>query len=128
MMSDNSEHTKGQPGLAEAALSGLCPRCGAPTLFEGIAKFSPKCEKCGLDYSSFNVGDGPAAFLTLVIGAVVVGLALWVEVSWSPPFWVHAVLWIPLVMASVFAGLRLSKTWLIHAEYRNRAGEAGREE
>jgi uncharacterized protein (DUF983 family) len=127
MTSDNSDNAKGQPGLAEAALSGLCPRCGAPTLFEAIAQFAPRCTNCELDYTSFNVGDGPAAFLTLIIGGVVVGLALWLEVAVGPPFWVHALLWIPLVVVSVFAGLRFAKTWLIYAEYRNKAGEAGRD-
>nr|WP_137676119.1 DUF983 domain-containing protein [Parerythrobacter lutipelagi] len=128
MPSDNSDTTKGQPRLVEAALSGLCPQCNAPTLFEGIAKFAPRCTKCDLDFFGFNVGDGPAAFLTLIIGAVVVGLAMWLEIAVTPPIWVHALLWIPLVVLSVFAGLRLAKTWLIHAEYRNRAGEAGRDE
>lgn len=117
---------EGQPSIREAALFGLCPQCGARTLFDGVARFAPRCPECGLDYSRFNVGDGPAAFLTLLVGALVVGLALWLELSASPPFWVHVLLWVPLTVALVLGGLRLAKAALLASEYRNRAGEAGR--
>lgn len=118
--------TKGQPSIREAALFGLCPQCGARTLFDGVTRFAPRCRACGLDYSRFNVGDGPAAFLTLIVGGVIVGLALWLELSVSPPFWLHALLWIPLTVALVMGGLRVAKAALLASEYRNRAGEAGR--
>ena len=68
-MTDPGPDTEGQPGIASAALFGLCPKCGSRTLFGGVAQFAPRCRVCGLDFSSFNVGDGPAAFLTLIIGA-----------------------------------------------------------
>ena len=122
-MTGNSPDTKGQPGLAAAALFGLCPRCGEKTLFTGAAKFAPRCSHCGLDYSAFNVGDGPAAFLTMVLGALVVGLAFWVEVSFHPPLWVHAVLWIPFVTLSTLWGLRVSKAALLYTENQRRACE-----
>ncbi|RDC60427.1 Cytochrome-c oxidase [Alteripontixanthobacter maritimus] len=94
-------------------------------MFDGIVQFADKCRACGLDYTRFNVGDGPAAFLTLIIGAVLVGLALWLEVAMAPPFWVHMLLWIPLTVLAVLAGLRIAKAALLIAEYRNKAGEAG---
>ncbi len=128
MPSGNPDHQKGQPGMAEAALFGLCPRCGARSLFGGVAKFAPRCRVCGLDYTQFNVGDGPAAFLILIVGALVVGLAVWLQVSVAPPFWVHALLWVPLSTALVIFGLRAAKAALMLAEYRNKAGEAGRGE
>jgi uncharacterized protein (DUF983 family) len=123
-MAGNPEpNTGGQPETASAALFGLCPRCGARTLFDGIAKFAPRCPSCDLDFSQFNVGDGPAAFLTLIVGAVIAVLAIWLQLSFEPPFWVHALLWIPLTTALVIGGLRISKGWLLVAEYRRRAGE-----
>lgn len=123
-MTENPQDTEGQPGIVQAALFGLCPRCGARTLFDGLAKFAPRCRACGLDYSTFNVGDGPAAFLTLIIGAVVTGLALWLELGVHPPFWVHVVLWVPVTAALVVWGLRAGKGALLAAEYQRRAGEA----
>jgi len=122
-MTGDTPDTKGQPGIAAAALFGLCPRCGEKTLFAGPAKFAPRCEGCGLDYGQFNVGDGPAAFLTMVIGALVVGLAFWVEVRFHPPLWLHAVLWIPFVTLSTLWGLRVSKAALLFTEYQRKARE-----
>ncbi len=113
-----------EPSLLDAAWHGRCPNCAAPTLFDGIALFADACPSCGLDYDSFNVGDGPAAFLTLIIGAIVVGLAMWLELGLAPPFWVHAILWVPLVVGAVFAGLRFVKTLLLYAEFARDAGEA----
>ena len=122
-MAESTPPSEGQPGTAVAALSGLCPRCSARTLFEGLATFAPKCRACGLDFAQFNVGDGPAAFLTLIIGAVIVVLALVVDSAFAPPIWVHALLWIPLTAALVVGGLRACKAWLLIAEYRRSAGE-----
>jgi uncharacterized protein (DUF983 family) len=114
---------EGQPGIIPAALFGLCPRCGARGLFDGVAKFAPKCRACALDYTRFNVGDGPAAFLTLIIGALVVVLAISVELAWHPPFWVHMLLWIPFTAAAVIWGLRAGKSALLAAEFQRNAGE-----
>ena len=116
---------QGQPSIGGAALGGLCPRCGARTLFAGLVRFAPRCTGCGLDFARFNVGDGPAAFLTLIVGALVVVLALWLELAVEPPLWVHAVLWIPLTVALTLGGLRIAKAALLASEFRNRAREAG---
>jgi uncharacterized protein (DUF983 family) len=106
-----------------AAVRGLCPRCGSATLFAGVARFAPRCRVCGLDFAGFNVGDGPAAFLTLIIGALVTALALWLELAAHPPFWVHVILWVPITTAAVIWGLRAGKAALLAAEYQRRAGE-----
>ncbi len=102
---------------------GLCPRCGAKTLFAGFARFADRCRACGLDYAAFNVGDGPAAFLTLVVGTLIVGLAIALQLMAHPPFWVHILLWVPLTAGAVLGALRVAKGVLIALEYRNRARE-----
>ncbi|MEJ2407985.1 MAG: DUF983 domain-containing protein [Novosphingobium sp.] len=112
-----------EPKAGEAAILGLCPKCGSKTLFDGLLKFAPRCRACGLDYTQFNVGDGPAAFLTLIVGAIIAVLAIWLQLSFEPPFWVHVILWVPLTTALVIGGLRMAKAWLLGAEYRRRAGE-----
>ncbi|MCW1430426.1 DUF983 domain-containing protein [Novosphingobium sp. JCM 18896] len=122
-MTDENPNTEGQPGLVPAALFGLCPRCGARTLFAGLAKFADRCPACGLDFTTFNVGDGPAAFLTLIIGALITALAIGLELTAHPPFWLHALLWIPLTGAAVVWGLRAGKGALLAAEYQRRAGD-----
>ncbi len=112
-----------EPSPLQSGISGACPRCGASTLFDGPVHFAKRCEPCGLDYASFNVGDGPAAFLTLIIGALVVGLAMAVELTIRPPFWVHVLLWVPFTAAAVVFGVRVAKGVLLSLEYRNAARE-----
>lgn len=102
---------------------GLCPQCGAQTLFAGPIGFAIRCEACGLDYAQFNVGDGPAAFLTMIIGAIVLALALVLEFKVHPPLWVHLLLWTPLIIVAVMGSLRVAKGALLILEYRNKARE-----
>jgi uncharacterized protein (DUF983 family) len=84
--------------------------------------FAPRCRTCGLDFASFNVGDGPAAFLIFIVGTIVVVAALVVDGALSPPWWVHLV-WIPVAATLTIGGLRVSKAWLLGQEYRHRARE-----
>lgn len=112
------------PTPAEVALKGACPRCGNRTLFAGLVSFAPACRACGLDYSAFNVGDGPAAFLIFIVGGIVTGLAVWLELAAEPPIWVHILLWLPLTAVLTVGLLRLAKAALLALEYRHQAREA----
>ena len=112
-----------QPDTLSAAFFGLCPRCGEKTLFRSFVGFADKCRVCGLDFTQYNVGDGPAAFLTLIVGAIICAMALTLEVKVDPPFWVHIVLWVPLTVAAVFGSLRVSKAALLILEHKNQARE-----
>ncbi len=109
-----------QPALRGAIL-GLCPRCGAHTMFHRVAVFRPRCENCGLDYGSFDVGDAAAPFLIFLVGAVVVVGAIWLELAQSPPWWVHVVLWVPLTVGLTLVLLRIAKGILLALEYKNDA-------
>jgi uncharacterized protein (DUF983 family) len=111
-----------EPSPLRAAFAGKCPRCGARTLFKSWVSFAERCGACGLDFGSFNVGDGPAAFLIFIVGTIVVAAALVVDGSFSPPWWVHLV-WIPVAAALTIGGLRISKGWLLGQEYKHRARE-----
>jgi uncharacterized protein (DUF983 family) len=108
---------------AQTALTGRCPRCGKGKLFGGIVSFAPACDRCGLDYSGFNVGDGAASFLILIVGAIVTGLAMWLELSRSPPWYVHVALWLPLTVILSLGLMRFAKALLLALEYRHSARE-----
>lgn len=107
----------------QTALAGRCPRCGEGRLFAGFLALAPRCECCSLDYGFADSGDGPAIFIMMIAGFIIVGLALWVEFTWQPPYWVHAVLWIPLTLGLTLGLLRPLKSWLIAQQYRHRARE-----
>jgi uncharacterized protein (DUF983 family) len=122
-MTELQHNPKGQPALVQAALFGLCPDCGTKTLFAGPVNFSDQCDGCGLDYSAFNVGDGPAALLTMFIGALIIVAAINLEIALHPPFWLHAILWVPITSVMVVVSLRFAKGALLIAEHRNKATE-----
>ncbi|MBN9241401.1 MAG: DUF983 domain-containing protein [Mesorhizobium sp.] len=106
-----------------AGLKGRCPRCGEGRLFSSFLTVGKECSVCRLDYSFADAGDGPAVFVILIIGFIVVGLALWAEVSYAPPLWLHFLLWIPLTLVLCLTALRLFKGVLITLQYRNKAAE-----
>ena len=95
-------------------------------MFDGYIKLKPNCPSCGLDYAMFDAGDGPAVFGILIVGAIVAGMALWVEFTFSPPYGVHAVLWAPLIVILSLAFLRLSKSTLLVLQFKHKAGEGRR--
>lgn len=105
----------------KAGIACVCPRCGQGKLFDGLLKVRPSCSNCGLDYSFADAGDGPAVFVIMIIGFIVVGLALWVEVNYNPPLWLHLVIWIPLAIGLCLWLLRVLKSVLIALQYKNNA-------
>jgi uncharacterized protein (DUF983 family) len=104
-------------------LKGRCPRCGEGRLFDGFLTVGKSCTNCGLDYSYADAGDGPAVFVILIIGFIMVGLALWTEVNLSPPLWVHLVIWLPLTVILALTALRLIKGVLLTLQYAKQAAE-----
>ena len=95
-------------------------------MFNGYLEIRKSCPSCGLDYAIFDAGDGPAVFGILIVGAIVCGLALWVEFTFHPPLWVHGLLWLPLILALTFGFLGLAKSTLLVLQYKHKAGEGRR--
>jgi len=112
------------PTVTESALRGItckCPRCGKGAVYAGFLTLRPRCETCGLDFSFMDSGDGPAIFVIMIAGAIVVGAALIVEVKYQPPLWLHAALWLPLILATTLLPLRAMKSLLIALQYHHKA-------
>jgi len=112
--------------LPQAMLRGVackCPRCGQGKLFNGFLTIAPACERCGLDFDFTDAGDGPAVFIILIAGFVVVFIALIIEVKYDPPIWVDAVISVPMVLAATLLPLRSMKSLLISLQYHHKAAE-----
>jgi uncharacterized protein (DUF983 family) len=119
-------HDDKLPSVAQSAMRGLackCPRCGNGKLYAGFLTLRPGCESCGLDYSFIDSGDGPAVFIIMIAGAIVVACALIVEAKYQPPFWLHAALWLPLILATTLLPLRSMKALLIALQFHHKAAE-----
>jgi uncharacterized protein (DUF983 family) len=103
-----------------AGLRCRCPRCGEGRLFDGFLTVAERCGVCGLPISRHDAGDGPAVFVILILGFLVVGLALLVEATMKPPLWVHAILWPPFILIVAIGLLRPLKATLLALQYRHR--------
>jgi uncharacterized protein (DUF983 family) len=111
------------PSPILAGLACRCPACGKGRLFHGFLTLRPQCEACGLDFGFADAGDGPAVFVILFAGFIVVGLALVVEFLYQPPFWLHALLWGPLILVVTLGPLRPFKGVLIALQHHHDAAE-----
>jgi len=92
-------------------------------MLTGFLTLKPRCEKCGLDYSFADSGDGPAVFIILFAGFIVVAAALITEIVYQPPFWLHAVLWLPLILIVTILPLRPMKGLMVALQFHHKAAE-----
>ncbi|SDS46108.1 DUF983 domain-containing protein [Bradyrhizobium canariense] len=123
MTADDKHAAETSPSPYVSGLLCRCPRCGKGKLFTGFLTLRPSCEVCGQDFTFADAGDGPAIFVIMIAGAIVVGAALVTEAKYQPPFWVHAALWVPLILAVTLWPLRGLKSLLIALQYHHKASE-----
>lgn len=113
------------PSALSAALGARCPRCGVGALFAGVLEVRPACDHCGLDLRAHDAGDGPAVFAIFLVGAVMVGAALWLETRVAPPLWLHAVIWTPTTLALSILVMRPIKAFLVAQAFAKRRDRFG---
>jgi len=111
----------------KAGLDCKCPRCGRGALYKTYLGLNERCEACGLDYAKADPGDGPAVFVSFIVGFIAVAIA----------FVARFVFYAPIALAFVIAGgaaiililalLRPLKAILIALQHRHKA-EPGRVE
>ncbi len=120
-MPDKDDFQPQSPFLT--GLKGRCPRCGRGVLFKSFLGIAAKCNCCSLDLSFADSGDGPAVFVSLIGGFLVLGLALWTELTYEPPFWLHLIIFLPMTAIVCIGLLRPLKGVLISLQYQNKALE-----
>mgnify|MGYP002084296995 CR=1 FL=1 len=106
--------------IAYASLRARCPRCGKGALYSSFLTIAETCLTCGLSFKEHEQGDGPAFFCICIIGSFTAMFAAIVEVMFEPPYWLHAAIWIPLIIVSSVLGIRAMKAALIALQYKFR--------
>lgn len=104
-------------------IAGKCPRCGRGSLFDGYLKVHRSCSNCGLSFAFADAGDGAAWFVMLFGCVVGVGSILGIEVAYAPPFWVHALLAIPILIILPIVLLRPVKGVMLNQQWKMKAME-----
>jgi uncharacterized protein (DUF983 family) len=99
-----------------------CPRCGQGRLFSGFLNVAERCGVCGLDLRKSDTGDGPAVLLIFFLGAVIVALAIWVEIAYEPPMWIHVAIWPAVILIATLGLLRPLKATMVALEYKHKIG------
>ena len=112
----------------QTGIAGRCPRCGEGRLFSGYLETADCCTVCGLDFKFIDSGDGPAVFVILIVGFLVVGLALMMEVLWQPALWLQMLILVPLTIGLSLGMIRPLKSVLIARQYQMKAAEGRVEE
>ncbi len=107
----------------KTGVMGRCPQCGEGKLFEGYLELASCCNKCDLDYSFADSGDGPAVFVMLIVGFIVVTAAVIVDILYQPAYWIHAVIWLPVVIILPLLILRPLKGWWVNNQFSRNARE-----
>lgn len=107
----------------QTGIKGRCPRCGEGKIFDGFLTLKPRCNHCGLDFSFADPADGPA-FFVICFGCVpAVAFAIWLEIAFTAPYWVHLVTTLPLILLTCIPMLRPLKGWLVASQYFYKAEE-----
>jgi uncharacterized protein (DUF983 family) len=109
--------------LGNALLRGLacrCPNCGKGRMFRAFLKVADQCAVCGEDLHHQQADDAPAYFVIFAVGHIVVPLALWVEFTFAPPYWLHAVLWAPLTLGLALGLLQPFKGAIVAWQWAQR--------
>ncbi|MEM7690741.1 MAG: DUF983 domain-containing protein [Pseudomonadota bacterium] len=108
--------------MVQAALFGLCPRCGARSLFEAPAMVAGRCTACEQPLAELERGGRIAGLLTIAVAAIVMTAAFALDEWVRPPLWLHVVLWAPLTIGAVLFALRFYKVVGVYSAYEKRRG------
>ncbi len=79
-------------------LRGRCPACGEGHLFRAFLKVADHCETCGEPFRHHRADDFPAYLVIILVGHIVVPVAMWIEVAYSPAYWLQAAIGLPLIV------------------------------
>ena len=93
----NTQAEKGGLYLLRGLL-GRCPACGEGHLFRAFVKVADSCEKCGEPFHHQRADDFPAYLTIVLVGHLIVPLAMYVEIAFMLDYWLHAAIWLPLIL------------------------------
>ena len=94
-----------------------CPACGVGAMFRRYLKVADACPHCGEELHHHRADDAPAYFTIVIVGHIVVGLVLAVEMAYRPALWVHAALWLPLTVILTLVLLPMVKGALVGLQW-----------
>ena len=120
---DDAGHAWPRLSPLATGVRGCCPRCGKGALFRGFLTIRERCPVCGLDYSYADPADGPAVFVQLFACLPGVIFTLMLQILADPPWWMHVLVSLPVLLVSTVLPLRPIKGWLVASQFYFKARE-----
>lgn len=123
--------TYGHESAWPAVRRGLacrCPNCGEGKLYRAYLKAVDRCAACGAPLAQIRADDGPAWLTILIVGHLVVGTALLVEVAYAPPVWASMVGFSAIALALCLFLLPRTKGLFIGAIWAMKTPGSGADE
>lgn len=96
---------------------GRCPNCGEGKLFRAFVKPVDRCESCGEELHHHRADDLPAYLVVVIVGHIVLGGFLAVEITSNWPMWQHLTVWAPLTIILAIALLQPVKGAVIGLQW-----------
>lgn len=102
-----------------------CPKCGQGKIYQSFFDLTVQdnCSVCGLEIGKNDSADGPAFFLIFILGFLLVPAALLFDSIFSPPLWVHAMLWGIVAIVLCVGTLKPLKSYIIYLQYKHRKSD-----
>ncbi|MGE3147603.1 MAG: DUF983 domain-containing protein [Pseudorhodoplanes sp.] len=119
-MNNSAGEERSIPQAMLRGLIGRCPHCGRGRLFRAFLKVADDCSECGEALHHQRADDAPAYFVIMIVGHIVIPMALAVEVAFTPPYWVHFAIWIPLALTLSIACLQPFKGAIVAWQWAHR--------
>lgn len=114
-MSSNTPDTLGR--AVSRGFRCRCPACGESSMFSRFLKVDATCRACGEELHHHRADDLPAYLVVVIVGHVLLSLTLWVEIKYSPDYWVYAVTFLPLSLAMIFGLIQPIKGMIVAVQW-----------
>jgi len=112
----------------QRGLKGNCPNCGSGRIFGRFLKVNEHCPTCGEALHHHRADDAPPYVVISIVGHIIIGLLIAVEVRFHPAIWLHLALWVPLTIALSLLLLQPVKGALVGLQWALRMHGFGAED
>lgn len=94
-----------------------CPACGTGALFRAYLKVGDACPACGEELFHHRADDAPPYVTILVIGHLILGSVVGIDLAYAWPLWLHAIVWFPLTVGLCLGFLPTAKGALVGLQW-----------
>ena len=97
-----------------------CPRCGQGKLFRAYLKVVDTCAHCGQELHHHRADDAPAYIAIIIVGHLLVGIMLHLEMTYhvNPAVYLYTLLplavILPILMLPSIKGAMVGLQWAMH--------------